>query len=279
MNSSRPLDNFPVIRTRSIEEVRNALAHVYAKPTLNFIQAPQSLNASINECRLRHIRLGYGAFGAAVSLDFPAANCFLHLIPIRGTIEIIKKTTVELTVGTSVTISPDTGFRANHSADYECIVVKIDAQALAKKLMAMTGAVIDEPLRMEPQPDLRRPAAQILRQYLPLLVETLSAASPPFPEWWISQTEQLLMVMFLCAHEHNYSHLLEQHAPDSTPSQVRKAEDYIEANWDRDITLETLAKVTGVSAFSLFRSFKNSRGCSPLEFASQVKSRHKDQHQ
>lgn len=273
MTSARPLDNFPVIRTRSIEDVRNALARVYARPTLNFAHASQAINASINECRLQHIRLGYGAFGAAVCFDFPPADCFLHLIPVQGKAEIVRKSSVALTVGTSATISPDTGFRGHYSDDYECLVVKIDTQQLTGKLAAMTGVVIDKPLRMEPQPDLKRPAAQILQRYLPLLADTLSAADPPFPGWWISQTEQLLMAMFLCAHQHNYSHLLEQQAPDAAPWQVRQAEDYIEANWDRDVTLETLAEVTGVSAFSLFRSFKESRGCSPSEFASQIRSK------
>ena len=39
------------------------------------------------------------------------------------------------------------------------------------------------------------------------------------------------------------------------------------------ITLEDLAQVSGVSAFSLFRSFKGSRGLSPMEFVNQVRLR------
>ena len=112
-----------------------------------------------------------------------------------------------------------------------------------------------------------------LCRYLPMLAEMLSESVSPLPTWWISQTEQLLMVMFLCGHRHNYSHLLEQEAPDCAPWQVRRAEDYIEANWQEGITLEALAEVTGVSGFSLFRSFRKTRGYSPFEYASEVRSK------
>jgi AraC-like DNA-binding protein len=71
-----------------------------------------------------------------------------------------------------------------------------------------------------------------------------------------------------------YGHLLEREAPDCAPWQVRRAEDHIEANWQEGITLESLAEVTGVSGFSLFRAFRKSRGYSPFQYASQVRSKH-----
>ena len=138
----------------------------------------------------------------------------------------------------------------------------------------MTGAAIDEPLRMEPQLDMTLPVAKAFYQYIPVLVDTLSAAALPLPPWWVSQTEQLLMVMFLCSHRHNYSHLLDGNSPDAAPAQIRRVEEYIEANWQQPITLEDLAEVSGMSAFSLFRSFKTVRGYSPLEFVEQVRTRH-----
>jgi transcriptional regulator GlxA family with amidase domain len=131
---------------------------------------------------------------------------------------------------------------------------------------------------MHPTPNFNRPAAQILRRYFRLLVSELSSATAPLPAWVHAQIEQLLMVMFLCANEHNYSHLLEQQPRDIAPRQVRQAEEYIEANRDRPISLEDLAAVTGVSMLSLFRSFKQSRGYSPLEFAKRVRWSQKSKH-
>lgn len=274
MNASKPLDNFPVVRTADVEILRDALARVYARPTIQVAAPAATVSATLNECRLEHVRLSYGAFGAPLCLEFPAADCFAQIVPIRGKGEITtRKRLLALSAGATATISPDAGFIANYDADYECLVLKVDRQALTDKLVALTGATIDEPLRMEPQSDIARPAGKILQQYIPVLAETLSLAALPLPSWWATQTEQLLMTMFLCGHRHNYSHLLEDAAPEAAASQVRRTEEYIEAHWNEPVTLEGLAEVAEVSAFSLFRSFKQLRGYSPLDFAARVRER------
>lgn len=274
VSAGRPLDNFPLVRTDDCEQVRAALARVYAKPTLHPAPGIASLDARLNECVFQTTWLSYVAYGRAVSLEFPAAEYFLQLLPIRGSGEIVRgRRRAPLSDGkTGAAISPGMGYRASYSEDYEVLVLKIAAAALTRKLAAMTGASIDAPLQIELQPGQSRRMVTLYR-YLPRLAEILSESSCPMPSWWVSQTEQLLMVMFLCGHRHNYSHLLEQEAPDCAPWQVRRAEDYIEANWQDGVTLEALAEVTGVSGFSLFRSFKMTRGYSPFEYASRMRSK------
>jgi AraC-binding-like domain len=279
VNSSSPLDNFPLIRSRDIEEVREALARVYARPALVPAPGVERLNATYNNCRLQHIEVAYVTFGAAVALEFPATSVFSHLFPVRGAGQITRgKDSVSLTVGTCAVASSDAGHTMNYDADYEYLVLRISSHTLTKRLTALTGVTIDEPLRMDLQQNSKRPAAQMLQQYLPRLVDTLSEARPPFPDWWIAQTEQFLMTLFLCGHRHNYSHLLEDEALAAPPAQVWQAEEYIEANAGRAITLEELAEVTGVCAFSLYSAFKKYRGYSPFEFLSQVRARREGVH-
>lgn len=126
---------------------------------------------------------------------------------------------------------------------------------------------------MSPEQDRNHPAAQMLQQYVPLLVDTLSNAAPPFPDAWITQTEQLLMTLTLCGHRHNYSHLLERDVPDAAPWEVRKAEQYLEANAHRTVSLDELAEVTGTSALGLFSAFKKHRGYSPMTLLSRIRAR------
>jgi AraC-like protein len=274
VNSTKPLDNFPLVRSRDIEEVREAIARIYTKPALVPARGVKALNATVNNCRLHNIDLSYGAFGAAVEIEFPATGFFCQLFPIRGKGDVlIGHTPATLTAGAVAVIPADAGISARYSDDYEYLVLRINARKLTEKLAALTGATINEPLRIGPRQDWRHPASQMLQQYVPLLIETLSDANPPFPEWWIAQTEQLLMTLFLCGHRHNYSYLLEQDAPDAAARQVRQAEEFIVANAERAITLEELAEVTGVSAFSLFSAFKKHRGYSPTQFIAQIRPR------
>ncbi len=107
-----------------------------------------------------------------------------------------------------------------------------------------------------------------------LLTQTLDTVGTKFPALAIAEFEHAMIVTFLCANRHNYSHLLERQPSDSAPWQVRRAEEYIEANWDRPISVEDVAAVTGASARSIFRAFQQSRGYSPLAFVKQVRLRH-----
>lgn len=273
MPSSEPLDRFPIIHTTSADAVCDALARIYAEPTLRLDPGVKSLDARLHEFQLRSVQLAFGAYGGSVRLDFPAVDSFVHLLPLRGHGEIVsgKKSAVLAGARTCAIVSPESGYTGHYLHDYEHLVLKIDAGALESKLAVMTGATINAPLRMDLEPDGGQ-HAMILRHYLPILAGLLNESVAPPPSWWLAQTEQLLMVMFLCGHRHNYSHLLEQEAPDPAPAQVRKAEDFIAENCEKAISLEDLATVSGVSAFSLFRAFRKTRGYSPFEFASRLRS-------
>ena len=162
------------------------------------------------------------------------------------------------------------------STSYEHLFLDlvINTQALANKVAAITGTSIRDPMKFHPIRDDTRPAAKAVRDHFSFLVDKVSTCAVPLPNVVLEEFEQTLMVMLLHANQHNYSHLLPRASPDLAPWQVRRAEEYIEANWQRAITLEDMVEVTGVSAFSLFRAFKTSRGFSPMEFANRTRLRH-----
>jgi AraC-like protein len=274
VDSSNPLDNFPVIRSRNIDEVCEAIGRFFARPLWATAPGGNLLDATINNCRLQNIALAYACYGAPLTLEYPSTSLFVQLFPVRGAAAINRgASSGTLRPGLGTLILPGAPYTMNYGAEYAHLVLRLDAPALTRKLAAMTGADIHEPLRVQVEQESRHPAAYMLKQYLPLVVETLSKAEPPYPDWWVLQTEQLLMTLFLCGHQHNYSHLLETEAPTAAPNQVRRAEEYIEANALRGVGLDELAAVTGASEFSLYRSFKHSRGYSPMEFAARQRAK------
>jgi transcriptional regulator GlxA family with amidase domain len=80
-----------------------------------------------------------------------------------------------------------------------------------------------------------------------------------------------MMTSLLLASVSNYSGLLHGEPVAAAPWQVRRAEQFIEANWDQPITIEMLVAATNVSARSLFSSFKAGRGYSPMDFVKRVR--------
>jgi len=73
----------------------------------------------------------------------------------------------------------------------------------------------------------------------------------------------------LCNGDHNLRHLLDGSAPNAAPRQVRRVEEYIEANWPKPFRIEDMAAIAGSSIRSIYRAFRNFRGYSPMEFVKQ----------
>jgi transcriptional regulator GlxA family with amidase domain len=94
------------------------------------------------------------------------------------------------------------------------------------------------------------------------------------PSLVLAELEQVMLVAFLSGTDHNYSHLLNGSPCNSSPWQVHRLEEYMEANWDQPVSIEALAVVADTSARSIFRSFKKFRGYSPMNFLKQVRLRH-----
>ncbi len=273
MNPGQPLHRFLVVCTTKIGEMEEALGRIFSKPSIEINGQAEKFQASLYNCQLQHIGLTYEKCTAA-RLNFPAANFFSQIFPIRGGGEIVvADTTVSVTPERGVVASPGMAIRSNFSVDYELLGMRIDPRALTKKLMAISGVPVVKALRMEPGQDFARPQARSLRNLLLFIVGEIDATDACLHRTVLAEWEQALMVAFLCGNRHNYSPLLEREPSAIAPWQVRRVEEYIEANWDRPIRMEDVAAVAGTSARSIFRAFRHSRGYSPMTFAKQIRLR------
>ncbi len=272
---ARPLDRFPLVRTQNPEELCAALSRIYAEPKLSPEGGATKIDVSINHFQIDDMAIGYTKYGTGMAAAYPENNFALQVFPVRGCGSLtISKTENPLDWRHGTTVSPGTSFAISFNVDYEHLVLVVRTSALIEKLSALTGASIRCPLRFDQPQDYRHPASKALRDHFFFLVANLNGCSAPLPRLVLAEFEQTLMVMFLQANRHNYSHLLERRAPVAANNQVRRAEEYIEANAHRAITLEALADVAGVSVFSLCAAFRKYRGYLPLTFLAQVRARH-----
>lgn len=151
------------------------------------------------------------------------------------------------------------------------IAFAMNPEAVARKLTALTGIAAAGHLRVTSVADFAKPESQAFRGLIALLAEQVVQPLSPV---LLEEFEQSLIVSFLLAHQHNWSHLLSADTRDSAPWQVRRAEDYIAANWDKPLTVEALAAEINTTVRSLYHSFKKSRGQSPMEFVRLMRLRH-----
>ena len=271
--SACALDRYPLIRTQNAEEMCAAFERIYAKPALCLAAQTKRVDVAVNHYQAKDLAIAYTKYGADITAVYPENIFTLQTFPVRGRGEVtINKVSHPLDSRHGIVVSPDTNFAIKLNAHYEHFVLVINTRALTGKLSALTGATIRDPLRFDPVRDDRRPAANALRTHFFFLIDTLSTCEAPLQKAVLAEFEQALMVMFLHANPHNYSHLLERDVLDAAPRQVRQAEEYMEANAWRAIALEELSEVTGVSALSLFQAFRRTRGYSPSRFLARLRS-------
>ena len=275
MGVVHPLDRFPLLRTHDLDEMRAALARIYADPRIEIVGRDRTLRAAINLYRLQNIEISFGCYAANFRMEFPETDFVSQIFPVRGEGEVrVSGTSFTIDGGRSVVISPKEAFNLAHNVAYERLVLRANVDALTLKLAALTGEAAARPLQFNPIQDWARPAARALREHFLFLVANVSASVTPLPSLVMAEFEQALLVMFLYANRNNYSDLLEREPPDAAPAQVRRVEEFIEANWDKPLSLQAVAEATGTSIGSLFRIFSRIRGYSPFEFLRRMRLRH-----
>jgi len=268
-----PLDLFESIRPRSVDELRQALGSIYRDIRIEPGDNSAEFSALFNSCKLENVGLSYARY-PALSIALGSPIVFKQYFVLQGTLSLtVGNSTAAVEPDQSVTVSPPTeSHQTRVHGSYERIGLRLNPEPLTKMLSAMIGAPIGKPLRVNPLQDLKRPEAQSLRRLVLYVLDELSAtACPPF--LMLRHIEQALIVAFLSGNKHNYSHLLEQTPANAAPWQVRRVEEYIEAHWDQPINVADLATAAGVSARSVFRAFKKSRGLSPMDFVKQIRLR------
>ena len=275
MSTARPLDRYPLIRARRVERAREALSKVYSND-MKFepLERRRAVDITVNNCQLTQTGLNYTGYGAAVRAHFPGSKLVTLSFPTRGSGSLVIGGTERVLNRQHGLVMPaDASFAASLNADFEHVVFRLDPKVLESKLEAILGTAVDAPLQFDPLLDFSGTCAHLLRDHFFFLVDMVGTSPVPIPKLLQAEFEQTLMVMFLYATRHRYSRLLDDDVAQVAPAEVRRAEEYIEANGCRPITLEDIAAVTGVSALSLYRSFKSYRGYSPMQFAERVRRR------
>ena len=151
VNAPRPLDNFPLLRSADVEEVREALARVYAGPALISTQRTGSLNAVINNCRLRCVELAFAAFGVEIGLIFHFRLRGAALSAAGKRKDHMRNDFHSSGGGLRLPAFFGRSSSDELSADYAQLILRVDARVLAEKLRSMIGAPLKEPLRIDTQ--------------------------------------------------------------------------------------------------------------------------------
>jgi AraC-like DNA-binding protein len=174
-------------------------------------------------------------------------------------------------VGTTATQSCISPAQATleFGAGFRHIAWHVRTESLVRKLVALTGLPVTRPLTFDPV--FRRGTAQsgAFLTILNSILANIDYARPSDAMLFIAELEHALMVSLLQTCRHSLSGLLQGSVPAAGPWQVRQVEEYIATHWNAPFDIEQIAELTGMSARSIYRAFKRTRGYSPKAFARQ----------
>lgn len=271
--SHQPLDAHPVFAASNFDDLSAILE---ARLNAKFVKLPPretEIVARANSFGLKQSELWYCAYGMPLSVRFPEGD-YLRLQFQHKGIGATWAGQAMTPVTESQACISSAAVEIDFAEDFEQVVWRIPRGRLEQKLATLTGRPVGFELDFKPTLDLTNPQAGNLRRMFDCLVQAIDSGINAASGLVLAELEQAFIATFLATAHHSGRPLLDGTPASLAPWQVRRAESYIAAHWDQAITIEDLAKVTETSTRSLFRTFKASRGCSPLEFVRQQRLKH-----
>jgi AraC-like DNA-binding protein len=273
MKGARPLDHFPLFRTRDPLAMEHALRSRFGVRKLDLLGERHGFAAHFNHVQLGPVGFTYGYCSAAIQMHIRACDVARLAFGIRNRMEVTVGTKqMLLKEGNTYLTSGDDDMKMRAEEHLESMVMFCDETALRRKVEAISGIGIDMPVRFESTDGLSgEPNIMLLRQFaLGTLTDHLSCIADTALAVR-AEVAQALMVALLCGAPHNYSRLLAREGQDAAPVQVRQAVEYIEHNWNKSLLVEDIAAISNVSVRSLFRTFKKSMGVAPMDYVRKIR--------
>jgi AraC-like DNA-binding protein len=266
-----PLRRYPVARTRDPEQMREALLTRYGATSCQISQGPDFFGRA-NCIEHAATSVSFCSYGSEAVVDFPEADFARLQIGLQGfaaTTSAGDVTEIHPEVG--CISSPNKAATVRFGHGYEQLVLRIQNATLEDRLSRLVGFRPKGALHFDAVLRFDQPKAESIRQLVMFFAGQLQQHATALPPLVVAELEQAITVSFLTATRHNFSGLLEADAKDGAPDHVRIAEEFIEAHWNRPITIEKLTDETTVSSRTLLRAFLKHRGYSPHAFVKQTR--------
>lgn len=268
MSRTPYLERYPVVHSRDREFARDRLSASYG--TIGFEARDGAFGIHANYARLTSTGLAYCAYDSAVSLSFPEADLIRQFFSIEGSASFSTANASQAIGAWSPFLSAESRLRLDFEPGYRQLVARFDSGALEHSLKSLLGDASDRKLIFlgrEPDPTqmsyVRRDTFQ--------LAEELERFGGDYSPLAMAELERRLMFRLLLAHPHNYTQQLQRPPASANRGIVDIVEAFIEANWDKPIDIDTLARIADVSARTIFREFALAGRGSPGQFAKRVR--------
>ncbi len=263
----RPLEQFSVINSRSLDETREIIASRYCQHSLSLVGRYADFDTHYHRVSFGGVSFNYLEYGADVSIDARAFESFYMLeVPISGTAQIgYGKDRIISRGSIASVISTGRPVRSLWTADARRLMVQVNRGVLERFTTDLIGQALTRPIEFNMEMDVSAGAPAGLAEFVRYVFCQIDNRN--YFEKYIlvrSQVERTLMAMLLTIQPHTYSEHLRAAAAPAAPRFVDRAYEFILDNFASDVTIAQLVEVSGVPARTLFAGFRKHKGISPM---------------
>lgn len=267
---SSPLDGHEILRTTCPSKALETMASFGAQTIRP--AAHGAFCFKVDAISMKDVVLAHGYHGGGTRTTYDTADFFWQAFAINGTCTQ-KSGRSETRLDSrnwSALYSPHRLVASHAGAGYQQLTAKIRAAAARRLLSSLTGQEIGD-LTIDRHASTSSPRLQSMRRNVFSLAWELDAVvDKSFPAV-LREMEQAIILSLVLGHHHNYSKFLLTEPKAPSLAQLAMVEEYIIANCDQPLEVTALAEVCDVSARSIFRYFRERRGCSPSQFLKSVR--------
>ncbi len=222
------------------------------------------------------VHLHYCRYDPPVEIQFHDMAGIRQLFCLSGQARISSAgRQVDIDVDITTIVPHGSSFLASYSAGYQQFVTQFDEGALRRKAEAIVGYSLPGPL-ITPIFEALATAPRIRSRELTRALARILATDTPV-DMPLVEMGQALSCAFLFENVVGFADRFAEEPRNASVAAVRVLEDYIQANWNRPLTVEEIAAACGVSVRSVFTRFKQHLGIAPLTYLRDLRLDHAHQ--
>jgi AraC-like DNA-binding protein len=260
-----PLAIFNAVNTLDPGEAEDEVARIFCPHRLTpLLRGAPDFHAVHNTARFDGFSVNYVAYGAAVEIDPGKLDRFFLLqIPLTGSADVTcGSVRVEASPERASLLSPTLPTLMTWHRGCAKLIVLIDRKVVEGHLCALLDRHFDH-VAFDPDVALTGPAGQAIRAHAMLMQDAANrSAALPAGVGKLVQRELRngLVGLLLTGLTHEHSGALAAPSAAPAPAHVKRVEDFLRANPERETSVNDLAAVAGISLRALqdgFRRFRN----------------------
>lgn len=276
--NNRPLEGYPVLHTRNLDEARQAVTDVYLPHQL-YADDPAKLSMTLNAVEQRLFTAGFLTYGTDATLRMPATEVCYHVnLTTTGHTDAGRQDGGRETTHArqrGVILHPEQTNTVNWSPQAEQIILKVPRASLEAHLSDLLGRKVNSAIDFDFGLDLSTAAGASLLASVEFFVGELDRpggiADMPLAR---DQLEAFIMSQLLTAAEHPYKDDLLAPPDHVKLGRLKPVVDFIEMNADEPLTPTELARAGSMSVRTLHASFQKLFGLSPMAYVRKVRLEH-----